>query len=95
LHWKCNPTVAAELTPSIRAAAETVQATFLLRELIMEPSGLFIEFSYFFRFAFIAFNQSGQNYGCKFTVLRRFGGTKRRRLSHKALPLVKRLFLIL
>jgi hypothetical protein len=38
--------VAAELTPSMRAAAETVQATFLLRELIMELSGLFIQSSF-------------------------------------------------
>jgi hypothetical protein len=42
--------VAAELTPSIRAAAETVQAIFLLRELNTELSGLFIEFSYFISF---------------------------------------------
>jgi len=45
----------------MRAAAETVQAIFLLRELNLELSGLFIEFSYFFHFAFMAFNQSGQN----------------------------------
>jgi hypothetical protein len=35
--------VAAELTPSMRAAAETVQAAFLVRETFMEASGLFME----------------------------------------------------
>jgi hypothetical protein len=34
----------------MRAAAETVQAIFLLRELFMEPYGLFIQLSFSFRF---------------------------------------------
>jgi hypothetical protein len=76
--------VAAELTPSMRAAAETVQATFLLRELNMEPSCLFISISFLFRFAFFAFNQSGQ-IGLEFAVPSLLLRAKRRLLNHMAL----------
>jgi hypothetical protein len=62
--------VAAELTPSMRAAAETVQAIFLVRELFVELGSLFIEFSFLFRFAFFAGIQSGQIYSCNLQCFR-------------------------
>jgi hypothetical protein len=71
----------------MRAAAETVQATFLLRELIMETSGLFIEFSYFFRFAFLAFNKSGQNHGCNLQHFHALGGKAKAITPHG--PLIR------
>jgi hypothetical protein len=75
----------------MRAAAETVQAIFLLRELKVEPSCLFIYFFFLFRFAFFAFNQSGKNDegNCRVFLLLR---AKRRRLNHTAPRLVKRFF---
>jgi hypothetical protein len=45
--------VAAELTPSMRAAAETVQAIFLARELFVESGSLFMDLSFCFAAHFL------------------------------------------
>jgi len=57
----------------MRAAADTVQAVILVRKLFGDQQcGLFMEFSFVFRFAFFASHQSGKDNGCNDYCLGKF-----------------------